>query len=63
MTGIQFVTDDKGRRVAVQIDLGKHAALWEDFQDLLVARSRKEEESVPLEEVRASLVRRGKLRA
>jgi hypothetical protein len=24
VTGIQFVTDDKGHRVAVQIDLKKH---------------------------------------
>jgi hypothetical protein len=24
MTGIQFLTDDKGHRVAVQIDLKKH---------------------------------------
>jgi hypothetical protein len=29
MTGIQFVTDDKGRRVAVQIDLKTHGAIWE----------------------------------
>jgi|HubBroStandDraft_6_1064221.scaffolds.fasta_scaffold1466408_2 hypothetical protein len=27
MLGIQFVTDEKGRRVAVQIDLKKHAAI------------------------------------
>ena len=31
MTGIQFVTDDKGRKVAVQIDLKKYGALLEDF--------------------------------
>ena len=31
MTGIQFVTDEKGRKVAVLIDLKKHKALWEDF--------------------------------
>ncbi len=33
MTGIQFLTDEKGRKVAVQIDLRKHGALWEDFYD------------------------------
>jgi hypothetical protein len=33
MTGIQFLTDKKGRKVAVQIDLRKHGALWEDFYD------------------------------
>jgi len=31
MTGIQFVTDDKGRGTAVLIDLKKHGAIWEDF--------------------------------
>jgi hypothetical protein len=33
MTGIQFVTDDKGRKTAVLIDLKKHKAIWEDFWD------------------------------
>jgi hypothetical protein len=31
MTGIQFVTDEKGRKVAVQIDLKKHGAALEGF--------------------------------
>ena len=31
MTGIQFVTDDKGHRVAVQTDLRKHGTIWQDF--------------------------------
>jgi hypothetical protein len=31
MNGIQFVTDEKGRKVAVQIDLKKHRELWEDI--------------------------------
>src|ERR1700681_1471042 len=39
MTGIQFVTDEKGRKVAVQIDLKKHRELWEDIEDILVSRS------------------------
>ena len=38
MTGIQYVTDEKGRKVAVQIDLTKHRGLWEDIQDVLVSR-------------------------
>jgi hypothetical protein len=35
MSGIQFVTDEKGRKVAVQIDLKKHRELWEDIEDVL----------------------------
>jgi hypothetical protein len=31
MTGIQYVTDEKGRKVAVQIDLKKYGAVLEDF--------------------------------
>jgi hypothetical protein len=62
MTGIQYIVDTKGRKIAVQIDLRKHKALWEDLQDVLVARSRQSEKSVPLEEVKASLMRRRRLR-
>ncbi len=58
MNGIQFVTDEKGRRVAVQIDLKKHKALWEDFWDGLVAESRRKEKSIPYEEYRAARLKR-----
>jgi hypothetical protein len=62
MTGIQFVTDVKGRKVAVQIDLRKHGALWEDLQDVLVSRSRQHEKGIPLDKVKADLIKHGKLR-
>jgi hypothetical protein len=52
MTGIQFVTDDKGRKTAVLIDLKKHGAIWEDFWDGLVAESRRKEKGIPYEEYR-----------
>ena len=61
MSGIQFVTDEKGRKVAVQIDLRLHKDLWEDIEDVLVSRSRKHEKRVPLEKVMASLIKNGKL--
>jgi hypothetical protein len=63
MTGIQYVTDEEGRRVAVQIDLREHAELWEEFEDLLVSESRRNEESIPIEQVEAKLIQRGKLSA
>jgi hypothetical protein len=62
MTGIQFVTDDEGRKVAVQIDLRKHGELWEDIQDILVSRSRRHEKGIPLDRVKADLMKQGKLR-
>ncbi len=61
MNGIQYVTDEKGRKVAVQIDLKKHRELWEDIEDVLVSRSRRQEKRIPLEKVKASLVKAGKL--
>jgi hypothetical protein len=36
MTGVQFVTDRKGRKVAVLIDL-KHGARLQDFWDGLIS--------------------------
>ncbi len=62
MSGINFVVDEKGRRIAVQIDLKKHGALWEDFWDGLVSESRRREKSIPYEQVRAELVKRGRPR-
>jgi hypothetical protein len=61
MTGIQFVTDDKGRKVAVQIDLKKHRELWQDIEDVLVSRSRWHEKRIPLEKVKEGLTKSGKL--
>jgi len=58
MTGIQFVTDDKGRKVAVQIDLKKYGAIWEDFWDGLVSESRRKEKGIPYKEHRATLRKR-----
>ena len=62
MTGIQFVTDDKGRKVAVLIDLKKHGARLQDLWDGLISESRRREKGVPLEKIKADLIRRGRLR-
>jgi hypothetical protein len=57
------VTDQKGERVAVQLDLRLHADLWEEIEDVLVSESRHDEESIPLEQVEAKRIQRGKLSA
>jgi len=62
MTGIQFVTDDKGRKVAVQIDLKRYGALLEDFWDGLISESRRKEKGIPLEKIKADLVKCGRVR-
>ena len=51
MDGIQFVTDARGRKRAVLIDLEKHGDLWEDLHDIMVVRSRKSEPRVSLKSV------------
>ena len=57
MTGIQFVTDAKGRKVAVQIDLRRYAALLGDFWDALISESRRHEKGISLGKIKADLVR------
>jgi hypothetical protein len=61
MEGIQFVTDDSGRKTAVLIDLKKYGELWEDFYDSLVAKQRAEEPRETFESVRERLEKQGKL--
>jgi len=63
MTGINYVTDDKGRKVAVMIDLKTHGAMWEDFRDGLVSESRRKEKSVPYEQYRTARTKRPHPRA
>jgi len=62
MSGIQFVTDEKGRKVAVLIDLKKYGSVLEDFWDGLISESRRKEKGVPLGKIKADLVKRGRLR-
>ncbi len=62
MSGIQFVTDDKGRKTAVVIDLKKYGQLWEDFWDGVVSDSRRKEKSIPYEEYRTKRLKRARPR-
>jgi hypothetical protein len=61
MEGIQFVTNDKGERVAVQIDLSKYGDLWEDVYDTLTARKRAKEPRESLDSVKTRLIKQRKL--
>ncbi len=63
MVGIHFVTNEEGKKVAVQIDLERYGGLWEDFYDQLVAAERKNDKREPYEAVRKRLIKTGKLRA
>jgi hypothetical protein len=61
LNGIQFVTNAAGEKTAVLIDLKRYGDLWEDFYDALIARQRADEPREPLEAVRKTPKRQGKL--
>lgn len=63
LKGIQFLTDSRGKKTAVQIDLKEHGKLWEDFYDVLIARQRKDEPRESFETVKKRLKAAGKLNA
>jgi hypothetical protein len=62
VTGIQFVTDEKGVKVGVLIDLKKHGAAWNDFVDGLISESRRKEKGIPYEQYRATRLKRARPR-
>jgi len=62
MEGIQYVTDDKGQKIAVQINLKKFGEIWEDFFDNLLSRQRSDEPRESIASVKERLKRQGKLR-
>jgi len=63
MNGVQFVTDEKGRRVAVQLDLKKYGAYLEDLWDLLICEARRNEKTIPYQKYRTERLKRMRRRA
>jgi hypothetical protein len=61
MKGVQYFYDKNGEPQAVMIDLKKNRRLWEDIQDILVARQRRSEPTIPWEKVQENLRKAGKL--
>ncbi len=62
MEGILYLTDERNKRRFIQIDIDMYGGEYlQDLIDGLVAESRKEEESVPLEEVLKELRVEGKI--
>jgi hypothetical protein len=52
MEGILYLIDDEDNKRFVQIDLEKYGELWSEFYDILIAESRKNDEKIPLKEVK-----------
>jgi hypothetical protein len=47
--GVRFVTDTKGHKVAVMLDLAEWGELWEDIYDNMIAEQRAGEPGMTLE--------------
>jgi hypothetical protein len=52
---IQFITDEKGKQQYVVLKLNDYNHLIEDYQDLALIASRKNDEYLPLKDVLDSL--------
>jgi hypothetical protein len=64
MKGITFITDETHKKRFVQIDLEqleKYQHEIEDLLDVIIAESRKNDEQVSWEEIKAQLKAEGKL--
>jgi hypothetical protein len=44
---VQFLTNEKGRKTAVVLDIGDYEKLLEDLDDLAVIAERRGEETIP----------------
>ena len=61
VSGIQFVTDSEGHKVAVLLDLKEWSELWEDIYDNILAESRSDEPKLSLAEFESELQSEGLL--
>ena len=66
MKGINYLTNDKGKKVAIQIELNKHDKAVDEFlmdlQDILDAENILKEESVPYALGSKKLIDSGKIK-
>ena len=52
MDGIFYLTDQDNNKRYVQIDLEKYGEMWSEFCDVLIAENRKNDEKIPLVQVK-----------
>jgi hypothetical protein len=55
---VQFLTNQKGRKTAVVLDIATYEKLLEDVDDLAVIAKRRGEETIPHAEFKKGLKRR-----
>jgi len=61
LKGVQYLVDDSGECVAAVISLKEWGALWEDFYDVLVSESRKNEPTFSWETLKVELASEGSM--
>lgn len=61
MKGVNYVTDDRNKVVAVMIDIKKNGELWEDLQDYFSASLNKKTKKTSLLDFKKELKKAGKL--
>ena len=63
MKGISFITDDKGERTGLMIDIKNHDSVLkdylEDLMDLIEVNARKNEKSIPWDVAKSELKTKG----
>ncbi|MCP5537321.1 MAG: hypothetical protein H7A51_13955 [Akkermansiaceae bacterium] len=57
----QYITDDRGDKLAVVIPISEYQELMEDVSDLVSVAERRDEETVSLADVKKSLIADGLL--
>lgn len=57
----QYVTDENGKKTAVILPIEEFEELLEDIEDIAVLLERRDEPSIPFDEVIAKLKRNGLL--
>jgi len=61
MTGIRYITNEKGKKTDLIISLEEHGWILEDLLDALLVEERKHEETIPFSEFVSNLSAEGKL--
>jgi len=57
----RFITDNKGKKESVILDVNTYEELLEDLEDLYIIAERKKESTVSLESIKRSLKKSGLL--
>jgi len=55
INGKRFITDETGEKMAVILDIEEYRELLEDLEDLRLIAERKDEPSIPLDQVKKGL--------